>query len=96
MTSVLISKLDGVLAKTKIELKTCDTAIDEKVGLDFQKVSQRGYCTKSEIKRKAIIRTYSKENLIKSTFQFCSFFQHKSGFALVVRLSTGPRRETVG
>ena len=77
MTSVLISKLDGVLAKTKIELKTCDSAFDEKVILDFQKVSQRGYCTKSEIKRKAIIRTYSKEILLNNSVRCFSINKTK-------------------
>ena len=41
MRSVLKSKLDRILAVTKIELKTCDTRFDENGTLDFKKVLQR-------------------------------------------------------
>ena len=74
MTSILVSKLDGDLVKTKIEQETCDTGFEEKVGLDFKKVLQKGYCTKTELKRKDIIRTYSKEILSKAHLNSVRFF----------------------
>ena len=57
MTSVLISKLDGILAETKIELRNMHREFDEKVVLDFDKVLQTDLAPNLNLSRRSIIRT---------------------------------------
>ena len=60
MTSVLISKLDGILAETKIELRDMHREFDEKVVQAFNKVLQRDLAPNLNLSRRAIIGTYLK------------------------------------
>ena len=68
MTWILLSKLDGDLAKTKIEQETCDTGFDEKVPLGVAK----GYSV--NLSRTANVRTYSKEIVSKASFNALFIF----------------------
>ena len=61
--------------RQKSDQETCNTEFDEEVALDFQKVLQRDISPKNpNLGRTAILRTYSKDIVLKAHFNSVRFF----------------------